>query len=301
MGAHSRSELRAARAGYVPVQNAELYYREIGEGQPIIVLHGGPDFSHHYLLPDMDRLTDGYRLIYYDQRGRGLSAGKVKPEDVSLQSEIEDLEVVREYLGLDTVAVLGHSWGGILAMEYAIQYPQRVSHMILMNTAPASHAGFMLVRAERREKWPEVVETLKAMAAGEGYQAGEPDAVAAYYRVHFSPTLREAEYLERVVESLRRSFTQAGILKARAIEEQLMNEMVRSSGTDLASKLGGLNIPTLILHGDYDFIPIESITPIIQAIPDVHVAVIRQCGHFSFLERPEEVRKEVDQFFAQRR
>lgn len=56
--------------GYVPVENAVLYYREIGQGQPIIVLHGGPTFDHNYLLPDMDHLSDSFRLIYYDQRGR---------------------------------------------------------------------------------------------------------------------------------------------------------------------------------------------------------------------------------------
>jgi proline iminopeptidase len=55
------------RDGYIPVGNAALYYREAGEGQPVLVLHGGPDFDHTYLLPDMDRLSDSFRLIYYDQ------------------------------------------------------------------------------------------------------------------------------------------------------------------------------------------------------------------------------------------
>ncbi len=62
----------ALREGYIPAGNARLYYRDIGQGQPIIVLHGGPDFDHTYLLPDLDRLSDSFRLIYYDQRGRGL-------------------------------------------------------------------------------------------------------------------------------------------------------------------------------------------------------------------------------------
>ncbi len=61
----------APREGYIAVENAKLHYREIGQGQPIIILHGGPDFDHSYLLPDMDRLADPFRLIYYDQRGRG--------------------------------------------------------------------------------------------------------------------------------------------------------------------------------------------------------------------------------------
>lgn len=88
------------REGYIQVKNTELYYREIGKGQPMIILHGGPDFDHTYLLPDMDRLSDSFRLIYYDQRGRGKSTKNVQPEDVSLASDIEDLESIRKYFQL---------------------------------------------------------------------------------------------------------------------------------------------------------------------------------------------------------
>ena len=97
-----------------------LFCRDVGEGPPIVVVHGGPDFDHFYLLPELDRLAGAFRLIYYDQRGRGLSAAGVRPEDVSIASELDDLDLVRRHFGLETVAVLGHSWGGVLAMEYAI-------------------------------------------------------------------------------------------------------------------------------------------------------------------------------------
>jgi proline iminopeptidase len=86
-----------------------LFCRDVGEGHPIVVLHGGPEFDHAYFLPELDRLADSFRLIYYDQRGRGRSAVGVRPEDVSIRSEIDDLECVRSHLGLESVAVLGHS------------------------------------------------------------------------------------------------------------------------------------------------------------------------------------------------
>src|SRR4051794_13712240 len=74
----------AAHESRIPVKGAELYSREIGKGRAIIILHGGPDFDYSYLLPELDRLADSYRLIYYDQRGRGRSAAGVQPEDVTL-------------------------------------------------------------------------------------------------------------------------------------------------------------------------------------------------------------------------
>src|SRR6266567_5274563 len=93
----------------IAVGTASIYSREIGQGQPIIVLHGGPDFDHGYLLPDLDRLADAFRLIYYDQRGRGRSADRVLPEEVTLTSEVDDIDKVRQHFHMESAALLGHS------------------------------------------------------------------------------------------------------------------------------------------------------------------------------------------------
>ena len=117
-GAHVllHGQLSAARESHIPVGGAELYVREVGKGPAIIVLHGGPDFDQSYLLPEMDRLSDSCRLIYYDQRGRGKSAINVRPEDVTLASDIADLEKVRQYFHLESLTLLGHSWGSVLGI-----------------------------------------------------------------------------------------------------------------------------------------------------------------------------------------
>ena len=136
----------APREGHIPIGKTSLYVREIGRGNPIIVLHGGPDFDHSYLLPDLDRLANSYRLIYYDQRGRGRSADNVRAEEVSLASDLDDLDKVRLHFQLQSVALLGHSWGAVLALEYALRHPERVSHLILMNPAPASRSDLAIFR-----------------------------------------------------------------------------------------------------------------------------------------------------------
>jgi proline iminopeptidase len=205
----------------VPTNGSRLYYRAVGEGQPIIVLHGGPDFDHHYLLPEMDRLADSFRLIYYDQRGRGRSAGKVEPDEVSIDSEIADLDSVRRHFGLDSVAVLGHSWGGVLAMEYAARHPDRVSHLILVNTAPASAEDFVVFREHLRRTRPAGdVERMQEIASSARYQAGDLEAEAEYYRIHYRVTLREPERLEKLIGRLRTQFTEESVLAARAIEQR---------------------------------------------------------------------------------
>ena len=289
-----------AREVRIPVGKARLYAREIGRGQPIIVLHGGPDFDISYLLPDMDRLADSYRLLYYDQRGRGRSAHGVAPEDVSLQSELDDLETVRRHFALDKVALLGHSWGAVLALEYAARRPERVSQLIVMNPAPVSKEDFQLLRKERGEKWPDAVEKLKTMRATAAYQAGDPDAVAAYYRIHFEAALQRPDDLARLIARMRASFTRQGILKARAVEDRLMQDTWLSNDYDLIPRLTRLTIPTLVIYGDHEFIPKACSAHIAQAIPNARYVTFEACGHFSFLECPEAVRQQIDSLFTSR-
>jgi proline iminopeptidase len=285
------------REGHIPVKNAALYVREIGQGQPLIILHGGPDFDHSYLVPELDRLSDSFRLIYYDQRGRGKSAGDILPKDVSLASEMEDLDGLREHFQLETVAVLGHSWGGLLAMEYAVRHPDRVSHLVLMNTAPASHDDYRLLRQHRRERAAADIEELKARSATAKYRQGDPDAAADYYRIHFRSALRQPAHLEQVVERLRSSFTQEVILKGRAIEDRLMDETWLSSDYNLLPRLERLNITTLVIHGEHDFIPAECAAHVARAVPGARFILLKDCGHFSYLECPDEVHQAIADFF----
>jgi len=296
MRAHPAPDQSAAREVRFALGGAELYYRDIGRGTPIVALHGGPDFDHQYLLPDLDRLANSCRLIYYAQRGRGASLGDVQPEDVTLASEIEDLDALRAHLGLQSVALLGHSWGGVLAMEYAIRHPERTSHLILVNTGPASHDDYMLLRAERRRTAPRDMERLVAMSSTPEYRAGDLEADAAYYRIHFGATLRSPEQLEQLVRSLRANFTPNGILKARVIEERLMNETWRSSEYDLFPKLARLRVPALLIHGEHDLVPVECARRIAEAIPGARFVLLDGSGHFSYLEAPDAVRKAVVEF-----
>jgi len=285
----------------IPVGGAELYSRDIGHGTAIIVLHGGPDFDHSYLLPELDRLSDSYHLIYYDQRGRGQSADGVKPEDVTLASDIADIEKVRQYYHLDSVVLLGHSWGTVLALEYALRYPGRVSHMILMNPGPASTDDYQQLKKEWLEKRPEDMERRKAISATAAYKEADPDAVVAYYRIHFKPALARSEDYEKLITRMQASFVRqgsAGIIKARAVESRLMSETWAAPEYNLLPRLKSLRIPTLVVTGDHEFIPIPTAEHITQALPNARMVTLKNCGHFSYMESPVAVREQIDAFFA---
>lgn len=286
-----------ARETYVPVGRGRLYCRDVGTGQPIVVLHGGPGFDHSYLLPELDALGESFHVVHYDQRGRGRSAPGVRPEDVSLRSEIDDLDRVRSHFGLESVAVVGHSWGGLLAMEYATRHPDRVSQLILMSTAPASAGDWQIFRDELTRRRPACdTEAMQALSSTAAYERGDVDTEAEYCRIHFRMTVRRPDHLEPLVARLRASFTEQGVLLARSITQRLNDDTWRSAEYDLFPGLRRLDVPTLVLHGEDDFIPVELAGRIAHAVPGARLSVLPGRGHFAYLESPEQVRGEIAGF-----
>ena len=284
----------------IAVAGASLYSRAIGRGQPVIVLHGGPDFDHRYLLPELDRLADRFRLIYYDQRGRGDSANGVRPEDVTLALDLDDLDQVRQFYRLDAPVLLGHSWGTVLALEYALRHPTHVSRLILMNPAPASASDVAVLRKAYIEGLGGDMDSQKEIVASAAYQAGEPETVAARYRIHFEHALVRPEDYESLMARMKAAFVRQGregIVKARAVEDRLYRDTWQTLGYDLMPKLGAVRIPTLVLTGDHDFIPREIAEHIAHALPDARLVVLKDCGHFSYLECGGDVRNALGEFF----
>ena len=292
---------QAPREGRIAVGTTSLYFREIGRGQPVIVLHGGPDFDHRYLLPDLDRFADTFRLIYYDQRGRGQSADRVEPGDVTMASEVGDLDTVRQHFKLESATLLGHSWGAVLALEYALRHPARVSHLILMNPAPASASDVAVLREFYVGKMGADLDRQRAIFESEAYQKGDPETVAARYRLHFKPALYRPRDYERLMTVMKAGFIsqgKAGIVKARAVDDRLMSETWQMAGYDLLPRLRGLKMPTLVITGDHDFIPGEIAARIAAAMPNARMVTIKNCGHFAYLECAGDVRTAFAGFFG---
>jgi proline iminopeptidase len=291
-------EAPAVAEGFVGSGPTRLFTRALGAGPPVVVLHGGPDFDHQYLLPELDRLAEWCHVVYYDQRGRGRSWSGETPA-VTVASEVDDIDRVRAAFGFDTVALIGHSWGGLLAMEYTVRRPANVSRLVLMNTAPASRDDAAVLRtALAGRKTPEQIERMQALAADPAFLAGDPATEAEYYRIHYGLTLRGADHLDAVLGRLRTHFTPAGILAARTIEHQLYEQTWSVDGYDLVPALGRLETPTLVIHGDHDFVPIALVQRIADAMPAATLVVFEECGHFASLEQPERTATTIAAFVA---
>ena len=116
----------------IPIRDVSLFVQVVGQGNPLLLMHGGPGLDHTDLLP-LQPWADQFTLIFYDHRCNGSSAGAAV-ESMTWENLTADAEALRQTLGFDKWTVLGHSFGGNVALEYALRYPSSLSHLVLMNT-----------------------------------------------------------------------------------------------------------------------------------------------------------------------
>lgn len=272
----------------------DLYYRIRGSGKPLVVLHGGPDFNHRYLLPELDCLAESLQLILYDQRGRGLSPGEAS--EITIESELDDFVGLLDHLGIRSAVVAGHSWGALLAVEFALRVPNRISRLVLMNSAPMVHEDWQLFRSRLRSLRGSDTERILEISNSNAYKSGEPDAIQSINRLHFRSNFRDDRYLDLLLPRLTEDFPPAGIVKARLIGERLADLTWRREDYDLRPGLAKLDAPTLVIHGDRDFIPVEIARRLAVSIPNATERIYEDCGHFPYLERPREFCRDVTTF-----
>lgn len=260
------------RTETVRVPGADLFVRRIGSGSPVVVLHGGPGADHEYLRPGFDALADGREVLYYDQRGGGRSP---VPRDVPVGwiEQVADLEALRRHWGLEQLTVAGYSWGGLLALLYALEHPGRVGRLALVSPAPTWRAARERFEATfaRRNMDPAVQEERRRLREG-GLRERDP---AAFQRRIFE--LSVAAYF--FDPSRARELTPFRVVA------RTQQEVWHSLGDyDLRPRLPALaGTPTLVLHGEDDPIPIEAARTAAELLGAEFHAVPR-CGHVPYVE-----------------
>ena len=132
--ADANSPLLQRHDGFVSACGSIIYYETIGNGRPLLVLHGGPGLSHTYFLPYLLPLAKHHRLIFLDERGSGRSQRLSDLSGYTLENMACDANAVRRALDVKTLDVMGHSFGGVLAQEYVIKYPSAVRRLVLAST-----------------------------------------------------------------------------------------------------------------------------------------------------------------------
>jgi proline-specific peptidase len=163
----SATNVFAQQEGFVDANGVMIYYKILGHGEPLMIVHGGPGASHDYFLPYLLPLARRHKLIFIDERGSGRSQKLEDPAGYTIQNMVEDVESVRQALGLGKINVLGHSYGGALAQAYALKYQSNLSHLILGSTWSSTKAMNEVFVRMKQNMSPELRDRIaKLEAAG---------------------------------------------------------------------------------------------------------------------------------------
>jgi proline iminopeptidase len=256
---------------------SEIYYEVHGEGPPLLLFHGGMGLDHTYFRPWLDALGDTAHLIYYDHRGNGRSAQPAEWSLLDHRTWVEDADALRERLGHEKVVLFGHSYGGFLALEYALRYPDRLRGLILCNTAPAfDYPEAALANAQARAT-PEVLNALSQVLT---QRAPDDETVGRWWRQIFPLYFHRPDplLLEEVAARIQ---YRAGAWN-RSVSELM-------PGFNVADRLSQIQLPTLVLAGREDWImPVREGGERLHAgLPDSRLVVFEQSGHFPWIEESE--------------
>lgn len=255
-----------------------LYYYQTGQGEPIILVHGGPGLNHYYFLPYMDRMASRNHMIYYDQKACGESEIPTDTAAMSLASFVDDIDQVRKKFGLKKFHLLGHSWGAMLAAKYAIQYPQYLSSLILVSPAGFSSADVSEASKALNRKFDYTDQFQRTqIIESQDFKNGAPSAMADLMRLSFRQNMAKKD----LIDSLN-IFIQEDYAKRNTQLKYLFHDL---RDYDLYPSLSTIKAPTLIIAGE-DEVGLPATNKINQKIPGSILKVIKECGHFPFAEQP---------------
>ena len=274
----------------VTLNGVQIHYTVRGKG-PLLIAHSGGPGADARDWDDFAKIDDFVTIIAIHPRGSGLS-GPAAGDAYLLPDYASDMDALCRYLGLEKPMLMGWSHGGMVALEYAIRYPDSLSKLILFDTS--AYFGEFLsdveasVQAFKNEPWFEdSLDALKKEWAGE-YQTDEDmgrlwQREKKFYFKKFDA--RAQAYAERTKDTLIK------IAPLRVFNEK------EAPSFDLRPQLEKINVPTLIIVGRHDFITnVEMAKEMVARIPNAQMEVFEESGHDGFVEEPEKFYRVVKEF-----
>ena len=283
---------------YTAILGHKIWYESEGQGEPLLLIPGGPGSSHDYFHPFFSALSLQFRVIYYDPFGTGKSDRAKDPTEYSLKQEIEEVEQLRKSLGIAQWNVFGHSWGGVVAQGYAAKYPGFVKHLVLSDCL-VSGKSYQETndRANRMtaELYPENWRKIEQLRA-KGVKSTAPEMMQVspdLFALLFFYQRDNAGTLVPPSDSTLNSDISISIM-GKDMDFELSGE---AANFDWHAGLKSLRLPILILNGRADLV----VTPrqaeqLAKAAPGAKLVIFERSGHFSFAEETAGTMKTIGEF-----
>lgn len=287
-------DVQPRETGYTKTTPVPLFWTVYGPSTPdrLLVLHGGPGAHHDYLLPQMLTLASDRELVFYDQRGGGRS----KTDDrtpITWRTQVEDLDQVVEELQLGSPTIVGYSWGGLLAMLYAIEAAAgrtrtRPRRLVLIDPAPVTRKFRQTFESDfsNRQASAEVAR-LREELADSGLREKDADT----YRHRMFELSVAGYFADPTAARDLTPFRVTGRVQA-SVWESLGDYDLTAPGL-----LDSVSVPTLIVHGRQDPIPLASSEAAARAMR-AKLVVLESSGHVPYVEQPAGLFAAIREFLS---
>lgn len=286
------------REGVIEFRGYRTWYQIVGEPRsgsaklPLLVLHGGPGLPHDYLEDLAGLAVEGRAIVFYDQLGCGRSDHPDDPALWVMKTFVDEVSAIRQGIGLDRVHLLGHSWGGWLALEYTLRQPPGLASLILASTC-ASLPAFAVETKRLKESMPiEVRETIdRHEATGTTHDNAYVQATIAYLKQWIC---RWVPFPEHVLRSFKTSSDEV----YATMQGPEWNVTGNLKDRDVTERLGELDLAVLVTSGRYDEMTPALIKPLAEKIPGAESVVFEDSAHLAMAEEPERYRQVVSDFLS---
>ena len=281
---------------YVMVNDAKLWYETEGSGEPLVLVSGGPGFSHVYFKPHFSKLSDDFLLIYFDGIGRGRSDFADSPSAYSIDRDVDDLEGLRQALEIEKWHVYGHSYGGIVAQQYALKHQEHLSSLVLANTMHSAEMwqqGRDNYYREIKNQYPEEWETINELAK-QGKKESSPEM-----RNISIPTLPLIYFYD--ISNFQKlqsdSLPWNSDVYFSIVGEEFFYLSPSLQDMDFRPALYKIRVPMLVIAGRYDRIAMPRFQVQYKVYaPHADFMMFEHSGHFPFLEETAKHRQVLEEF-----
>lgn len=260
------------------LNHGSLHYETLGDGPPMLAMHGGLGLDHTVFRPWLDPLAESLELIYYDHPANGRSRFDGEASELDHELWVEAADALRAQRGHERIVLFGHSYGGFLALEYALRHGDRLRALVLANTAAVLDYQDAMI-ANARRKAPDEATFQSVLEALSGPVEDDAAAAETFRRIHpiyfhdYDPAKHDA-----VLEDVR--------FRAVALNRSTFECL---PAYDVSGRLGEIAAPTLVLSGADDWImpPEHAGERLAAGIPGAEHVVFQESGHWPFVEEPE--------------
>lgn len=243
---------------------------------PLVCVNGGLLFGHKLLWPALSPLAQGRQLIFYDQRGRGETAIPPAPHSAKIEHDAGDLVAIRKALGFRRWDVLGHSWGGGIAMLGAEQDRDGVRRLVLVNSVGPTSSWLAGLHDRALERLQMADRAVLQRLDPSALHEADPSVHSAYSRAVYPAWFGDPDLAQLFAPP--RSESRVGAAVASRL---------RREGYDWTTLVRAVHTQTLVIHGERDLLPPAVARELVALIPRSQLELIPGAGHMPFWERPE--------------